>query len=105
MSNKKKIDSPRGIRNNNPLNIRIGNDWQGERKPNTDGAFEQFAPSDDILTVQSYKNFLITTLFLLFFFENCSKRSGFKEKRIKIVAFLIQLSEIIPTFAGKKYFK
>ena len=42
MSKKKKIDSPRGIRNNNPLNIRVGNDWQGERKPNTDGAFEQF---------------------------------------------------------------
>ena len=41
MSNKKKIVSPRGIRNN-PLNIRVGNDWQGERKPNTDGAFEQF---------------------------------------------------------------
>ena len=34
--------TPRGIRNNNPLNIRVGNNWQGERKPNTDGAFEQF---------------------------------------------------------------
>lgn len=32
---------PRGIRNNNPLNIKIGNDWQGER-PNTDGVFEEF---------------------------------------------------------------
>ena len=42
MSINKKIVSPRGIRNNNPLNIRVGNDWQGERKPNTDGAFEQF---------------------------------------------------------------
>ena len=34
--------TPRGIRNNNPLNIRIGNDWQGEKLPNTDGSFEQF---------------------------------------------------------------
>jgi len=36
------MKNPRGIRNNNPLNIRVGNNWQGERKPNTDGAFEQF---------------------------------------------------------------
>lgn len=34
--------TPRGIRNNNPLNIRIGNDWKGEKLPNTDGSFEQF---------------------------------------------------------------
>jgi len=33
---------PRGIRNNNPLNIRKGNNWQGERKNQTDPAFEQF---------------------------------------------------------------
>lgn len=33
---------PRGIRNNNPLNIRIGNRWQGEVKKPTDRAFEQF---------------------------------------------------------------
>lgn len=32
----------RGLRNNNPLNIRIGNDWKFERVPNTDGVFEQF---------------------------------------------------------------
>lgn len=32
----------RGIRNNNPLNIRIGNNWKGLKKPNTDGAFDQF---------------------------------------------------------------
>ena len=32
----------RGLRNNNPLNIRIGNTWIGEKMPNTDGAFEQF---------------------------------------------------------------
>lgn len=35
---------PRGIRNNNPLNIRIGNTWLGERHPNEcdDPEFEQF---------------------------------------------------------------
>lgn len=33
---------PRGIRNNNPLNIRIGNVWMGEVQMNTDGEFEQF---------------------------------------------------------------
>lgn len=32
---------PRGIRNHNPLNIVIGNDWKGEVF-NTDGRFEQF---------------------------------------------------------------
>ena len=30
------------MRNNNPLNIRIGNQWIGERSVNTDGEFEQF---------------------------------------------------------------
>ena len=34
--------TPRGIRNNNPLNIRIGNTWLGERKNPTDPAFEEF---------------------------------------------------------------
>lgn len=33
---------PRGIRNNNPLNIRIGNVWLGERANPDDPAFEQF---------------------------------------------------------------
>ena len=34
---------PRGLRNNNPLNIRIsGTPWQGKIEPNTDGQFEQF---------------------------------------------------------------
>lgn len=33
---------PRGIRNNNPLNIRKGNNWMGERKVQTDKAFEEF---------------------------------------------------------------
>ena len=33
---------PRGIRNNNPLNIRIGNSWLGEVKNPTDNEFEQF---------------------------------------------------------------
>ena len=33
---------PRGIRNNNPLNIRVGNVWLGEVKNPTDPLFEQF---------------------------------------------------------------
>lgn len=33
---------PRGIRNNNPLNIRIGNVWLGEREHPTDLWFEEF---------------------------------------------------------------
>ena len=37
---------PRGIRNNNPLNIRIGNNWYGERKQQTDSIFEQFISMD-----------------------------------------------------------
>ena len=37
----KKVE-PRGIRNNNPLNIRKGSNWQGERPEQTDPAFEQF---------------------------------------------------------------
>lgn len=34
--------TPRGIRNNNPLNIRIGNTWLGEVSNPTDSDFEQF---------------------------------------------------------------
>ena len=35
--------APRGIRNNNPLNLRItATPWQGKKIPNTDGSFEQF---------------------------------------------------------------
>lgn len=33
---------PRGLRNNNPLNIRIGNTWLGERSCPTDPEFEEF---------------------------------------------------------------
>jgi len=33
---------PRGIRNNNPLNIRIGNTWLGEVPNPSDSEFEQF---------------------------------------------------------------
>ena len=33
---------PRGIRNNNPLNIRRGSDWLGLRPTQTDAAFCQF---------------------------------------------------------------
>ena len=38
-----KENQPRGLRNNNPLNLRITNTpWQGKITPNTDGSFEQF---------------------------------------------------------------
>lgn len=40
MNTKKTL--PRGIRNNNPLNIRIGNVWLGEVSNPIDPAFEQF---------------------------------------------------------------
>lgn len=33
---------PRGIRNNNPLNIRVGSKWRGEVENPTDRDFEQF---------------------------------------------------------------
>lgn len=33
---------PRGIRNNNPLNIRKGNSWKGERGTQRDSQFEEF---------------------------------------------------------------
>lgn len=33
---------PRGIRNNNPLNIRVGNNWKGERPEKKDKSFEEF---------------------------------------------------------------
>lgn len=36
------MNLPRGIRNNNPLNIRIGNAWVGEVERPTDNQFEQF---------------------------------------------------------------
>ena len=38
----KKQRIPRGIRNNNPLNIRVGNNWKGEVSQPTDHTFEQF---------------------------------------------------------------
>lgn len=38
----KKKPVPRGIRNNNPTNIRIGNTWLGERDNPTDSQFEEF---------------------------------------------------------------
>lgn len=40
MSNSNSV--PRGIRNNNPLNIRKGNSWIGERYPQVDREFEEF---------------------------------------------------------------
>lgn len=33
---------PRGIRNNNPLNVRVGNNWKGERTEKKDKFFVEF---------------------------------------------------------------
>ncbi|WP_231572026.1 structural protein [Vibrio rotiferianus] len=38
-----KRNQPRGVRNNNPLNIRIGNNWQGEALVSKDTEFETFS--------------------------------------------------------------
>lgn len=41
------MSTPRGIRNNNPLNIRHNKDlFQGEVRPSTDKAFKQFKSMD-----------------------------------------------------------
>jgi len=37
-----KVSTVRGIRNNNPFNIRKGNNWKGERPNQTDKEFEEF---------------------------------------------------------------
>lgn len=42
MNSRKQNTIPRGIRNNNPLNIVIGNTWLGERENPTDPRFEEF---------------------------------------------------------------
>ena len=42
MDHSKQQRIPRGIRNNNPLNIRVGNNWKGEVSHPTDHTFEQF---------------------------------------------------------------
>lgn len=42
-----KGNSPRGVRNNNPLNIRKGNNWIGERHPQTDSEYEEFNTLED----------------------------------------------------------
>lgn len=42
MNTKATNRQPRGIRNNNPLNIRIGNTWLGEVPNPSDSDFEQF---------------------------------------------------------------
>ena len=38
----KEMQLPRGLRNNNPLNIRKGGNWQGLDNPPDDGAFCRF---------------------------------------------------------------
>ena len=49
--------TPRGIRNNNPGNLRVGNNWRGELPPaeRTDHQFEQFVSLE-----YGYRALLIT---------------------------------------------
>lgn len=47
MDEKINAQLPRGLRNNNPLNLRVGNNWKGEKKPNNDHEFEQFRTLTD----------------------------------------------------------
>ena len=42
MQTRKQKMLPRGLRNNNPLNIRIGDEWLGEREHPPAGEFEEF---------------------------------------------------------------
>ena len=64
-------DLPRGIRNNNPGNIRISDsDWQGKISPNTDGVYEQFdTPENGLRAIAhiltSYRNRGINTPWLI----------------------------------------
>lgn len=60
---------PRGIRNNNPLNIRIsGTPWQGKIEPNTDGQFEQFTTLEfglraALINIRTYiRSYHLTTI-------------------------------------------
>lgn len=56
------MNVPRGIRNNNPGNIRISNSpWKGKISPNTDGAFEQFDTMENgiralLVILRTYRN-------------------------------------------------
>jgi hypothetical protein len=60
-------NTPRGIRNNNPGNIRLGEDWQGLAAQQTDGTFCQFvSPEYGIRAIavimQSYHTEGFTTI-------------------------------------------
>lgn len=62
-----KTNAPRGVRNNNPLNIRTGNDWKGEAVGN-DSAFEVFTSPEysfraGAITLRNYrKKYGLTTV-------------------------------------------
>lgn len=47
MATPRNATQPRGIRNNNPGNIRHGDKWQGMREEQTDPAFVQFNEPED----------------------------------------------------------
>lgn len=60
---------PRGIRNNNPLNIRKGNNWKGERPHQTDKAFEEF----ETMQYGIRAGFIILRKYITGYFGLCDK--------------------------------
>lgn len=42
LTKKQQSELPPNVRNNNPLNIRIGNDWEGERERDIEKGYEEF---------------------------------------------------------------
>lgn len=60
---------PRGIRNNNPLNIRKGNNWKGERPHQTDKAFEEF----ETMQYGIRAGFIILRKYISGYFGLCDK--------------------------------
>ena len=94
--NKKPI--PRGIRNNNPLNIRIGNVWLGEVANPTDNEFEQFVSmfyglrAGFILLRRYIRRYHLTTV------PNIISRwaPGSENNTVKYIDTVCQLSGIAP---------
>ena len=94
--NKKPI--PRGIRNNNPLNIRIGNVWLGEVPNPTDNEFEQFVSmfyglrAGFILLRRYIRRYHVTTV------PDIISRwaPGSENNTVKYINTVCQLSSIAP---------
>lgn len=66
---------PRGIRNNNPLNIRKGNNWKGERPVQKDRAFEEF----ETIQFGIRAGFIILRKYITGYGGLCAKRNTITE--------------------------